>query len=100
MPLYITADYKVRPDGAAKVRAAIDEFVRYVKANEPATRLYMAWERKDEPGRFMHFFIFEDQSAQDIHSESAAVKKFESVYGPELVGGDVVFTDFELVARN
>jgi hypothetical protein len=26
------------------------------------------------------------------------VKRFESVYSPELVGGDVVFTDYELIA--
>jgi hypothetical protein len=28
------------------------------------------------------------------------VKRFESVYRPELVGGDVVFTDYDLVATN
>ena len=26
------------------------------------------------------------------------MKRFESIYSPELVGGEVVFTDFELVS--
>jgi hypothetical protein len=32
------------------------------------------------------------------HGESDEVRRFESVYAPELIGGDVVFTDYELVA--
>jgi hypothetical protein len=28
------------------------------------------------------------------------VKRFESVYSPELVGGPVVFTDYNMVASN
>lgn len=28
------------------------------------------------------------------------MKRFESVYSPELVGGNVVFTDYDLVATN
>jgi quinol monooxygenase YgiN len=70
------------------------------KANEPRTRLYMAWQQQDDPTRFVHFFIFEDESAHESHGQSAAVKRFESIYGPELVGGPVKFTDFNLVASN
>ena len=60
----------------------------------------MAWQQKEDPTRFVHFFIFEDEAAHAAHGESAAVKRFESVYSPELVGGDVVFTDYNLVASN
>jgi hypothetical protein len=28
------------------------------------------------------------------------VRQFEAVYGPELVGGQVVFTDYVLIATN
>jgi hypothetical protein len=48
----------------------------------------------------VHLFIFEDAEAQTIHSESDAVGRFESTYSPELVGGAVVFTDYDLVAAN
>jgi quinol monooxygenase YgiN len=66
----------------------------------PGTRMYAAWQEQDDPTRFVHLFIFEDAAAQTIHSESDAVKRFESIYAPELVGGDVVFTDYDLVAAN
>jgi quinol monooxygenase YgiN len=98
MPIYTIAEYRVKPAGVEKVRRAIEEFVPYVKANEPGTRLYAAWQRKDDPTQFVHFFIFEDKAAHIAHGNSAAVKRFEAAYRPELAGGDVVFTDYELAA--
>jgi quinol monooxygenase YgiN len=100
MPIYQTALYQVKSQAVDKVQQAIEEFVRYVQANEPGTRLYFAWQQKEDPTRFMHTFIFEDAAALARHSESEAVKRFESIYSPELVGGDVVFIDYELVAAN
>ena len=100
MPIYTIAHYRVRPAGVAKVQQAIEEFVRYVQANEPGTRVYDAWQQKDDPTRFVHFFIFDDEAAHTLHGSSAAVKRFEAVYRPELDGGDVVFTDYRLVATN
>jgi quinol monooxygenase YgiN len=100
MPIYTIAQYRVKPSAVEKVKRAIEEFVHYVKANEPGTRKYVAWQQKDDPTLLVHFFIFEDQAAHDVHSRSEAVKRFESVYRPELVGGDVVFTDYDLVATN
>jgi quinol monooxygenase YgiN len=98
--IYQTAHYQVKPQAVNKVKQAIEDFVTYVKANEPGTQLYSAWQEKNDPTRFVHLFIFKDEAAQTIHSESQAVRHFESIYGPELVGGDVVFTDYELVATN
>ena len=100
MAVYTIAQYQVRPSGIEKVKRAIEEFVQYVKANERGTRLYVAWQQKDDPTRFVHFFIFEDEGAHTIHSQSEAVKRFEAAYRPELAGGDVVFTDYHLVATN
>jgi quinol monooxygenase YgiN len=100
MAIYQTATYQVKPQAIGKVKQAIEEFVHYVRANEPGTRMYVAWQQQDDPTRFIHLFIFEDTAAQTRHSESEAVKRFESIYSPELVGGDVVFTDFNLVATN
>ncbi len=96
MAIYTIAEYGVRSSGVEKVKRAIEAFVRYVKANEPGTRMYLAWQQKDDPTRFVHFFIFEDEAAHKAHSKSEAVKRFESAYRPELAGGGVVFTDYHL----
>jgi quinol monooxygenase YgiN len=100
MAIYQTATYQVKMQAVGKVKEAIEEFVQYVRSNEPGTRMYVAWQKKDDPTCFIHLFIFEDEAAQTRHSESEAVKHFESIYSPELVGGDVVFTDYDLVATN
>jgi quinol monooxygenase YgiN len=100
MPIYTIAQYRVRPSGVAKVKRAIEEFVPYVQSSEPGTRLYEAWQQEDDPTRFVHFFIFEDEAAHTAHANSEAVKRFEAAYRPELDGGDVIFTDYKLVATN
>jgi len=100
MPIYTIAEYRVRPSGVHKVKRAIQEFLPYIhiRKHEPGTRVYNAWQQKDDPTHFIHFFIFEHQAAVEAHSKSDAVKRFEDAYGPELVGGGVVFTDYVNVA--
>jgi quinol monooxygenase YgiN len=98
MHIFQTGAYQVKPSGVDKVKQAVKDFVRYVAENEPSTKMYLAWQQKSDPTRFLHFFIFADAAAQTRHGQSEAVKRFESVYSPELVGGDVVFTDYELIA--
>src|ERR1700694_3988316 len=51
MPIYQTGGYQVRPSGVDKVKQAIREFVAYVKANEPGTQMYLAWQQSDDPTR-------------------------------------------------
>jgi quinol monooxygenase YgiN len=98
MPIQTIAHYRVRPSGVEKVKQAIAEFVRYVRTNEAGTKLYVAWQQEDDPTRFVHFFIFEDDAAHVAHASSAEVKRFEAAYGPELVEGNVAFTDYAVVA--
>jgi quinol monooxygenase YgiN len=98
MAIYQTGAYRVKPSSVEKIKQAIKDFVRYVQAEEPGTLMYLAWQQKDDPTRFIHLFIFKDAAAQERHGKSDAVRQFESIYSPELVGGDVIFTDFELIA--
>jgi len=71
-----------------------------VEDNEPGTRFYASWQQMDEPTKFVHPLTFENEAAHEAHGNSRAVQRFESIYGPELVDGPVVFTDYELVAAN
>jgi quinol monooxygenase YgiN len=100
MAICTVAEYRVHPEGVERVKRAIQEFVPYVRAKEPGTRMYLAWQQKDDPTLFVHFFIFEDAPAHEAHSRSEAVKRFEAAYRPELAGGDVAFTDYNLIATN
>ena len=100
MPIYQTAQYQVNEGAVDKVKAAIDEFVRYVRQNEQGTWFYASWQQMDDPTKFVHLFTFEDEAAHTAHGQSDAVRQFESVYTPELVGGPVVFTDYVHVATN
>jgi len=95
-----TARYQVNAEVVDRVKAAIADFVDYVKANEPATKMYAAWQHKGDPTTFVHLFEFADEEAHRLHGESEAVVLFESVYRPELVGGPVEFTDYVVVAAN
>jgi quinol monooxygenase YgiN len=98
MPIYQTAHYQVKPAAVETVKRAIAEFVEYIQSSEPGTQVYLAWQQQDDPTRFTHVFIFADAAAQTAHSESEAVRRFESVYSPELVSHGVQFIDFDWVA--
>ena len=100
MPIYQTAHYQVNPDAVDKVKAAIVEFVDYVAAHEPGTRIYTAWQEESDPTKFVHLFEFADEEAHEAHGTSAAVQMFEEVYQPELAAGPVVFTDYLQLASN
>jgi quinol monooxygenase YgiN len=98
MPVFQTGGYQVKPSAVNKVKKAIQEFVKYVRQNEPGSQMYLAWQEKSDPTRFLHLFIFADEAAQKRHGESDAVRRFESIYSPELVSGEVVFRDYELIS--
>ncbi len=100
MAIYQTATYRVKAAAVDRVTRAIEDFVDYVRANEPGTRLYQSWQLQGDPTSFLDLFIFADEEAQRIHGESEAVARFESIYSPELVDGEMVFTDYGLVASN
>lgn len=72
--------------------------MRYVQENEPDTKMYLAWQEKNDPTKFLHLFVFEDAAAHARHGKSDAVRRFESVYSPELVGGEIVSTDYKMIA--
>lgn len=98
MAIYQTGAYRVKPTAVEKIKRAIDEFVDYVKANEPGTQMYLAWQEQDDPTTFLHLFIFADAAAREKHSRSDAVRRFQAAYTPELVDGSVVFTEYAMIA--
>ena len=93
MRIYGTARFSVKPESLDRCRAAIEEFVTYVRDNEPGTKLYLSLQDAEEPTRFPHVMIFEDEAAEKIHTNSEAVDRFTGTLYPETVDG-VVFERF------
>ncbi len=96
--LFQTGAYQVKRAALPQVKKAIEEFVQYVTEKEPGTLMYLAWQEKEDSTKFVHLFIFKDAASQELHGQSEAVKRFEAVYSPHLAAGDVVFTDYEMIA--
>jgi len=98
--IYQTDHYRVKADAVDRVKHAISEFVAYVRDHEAGTKFYASWQEIKDPTRFVHLFIFENEEAQAAHGKSKGVRRFESVYVPELLDGPVIFTIFQQVATN
>ena len=90
------ARYQVRAESLELCLAAIHEFVAYVRDSEPGTLRYDVWQEVADPTRFVHIFTFRDPEADQIHSESAAVKKFSGILYPECLA-PVEFVDYRLI---
>jgi quinol monooxygenase YgiN len=75
MAIYQTGGYQVKLSAVDKVKQAIKDFVRYVQTNEPGTHMYLAWQQKDDPTRFLHLFIFEDAGT----SSSWSVRRCQTI---------------------
>ena len=98
MSIHMTASFEVQKEALAVCRRAIEEFVEYVRTNEPDTLLYTSLEEKEHMGRFLHYFIFRDDQARELHSSSDAVNRFTGILYPHLVA-PVEFTEYTVFAN-
>jgi quinol monooxygenase YgiN len=98
MPIYMTARFEVQEEALEICKQTIQEFVDYVRANEPDTILYTSLQEKENSTRFLHYFIFRDERAREIHSNSDAVDRFTSVLYPNLIA-PVEFMEYVVLAN-
>ena len=97
MPIYQTAYFVVRDDALEICQKAIREFVDYVRENEPDTLRYTSLQGKEHSTHFLHYFVFRDEQACELHANSAAVNHFTSILYPNLIA-PVDFTEYNLFA--
>lgn len=74
------AHYRIRPETAADVRAAIDEFVAAVQREEPDT-IYAALVAPDGVS-FVHAMAFPDAAAESRHRQAPHTRRFTDVLYP------------------
>jgi len=96
--IYQTAHFQVKPGALDMCKRAIREFVESIRADEPETCTYLAMNRDDDPTRFVHVFIFDNDLARDRHANSDAVKRFSAILYPNCVA-PVEFIEYTLVAE-
>jgi quinol monooxygenase YgiN len=98
MPIYMTAQFEVKKEALDICKQTIEEFVDYIHANEPDTILYTSLQEKENSTRFLHYFIFRDDKAREVHSNSDAVNRFTGVLYPNLIA-PVEFTEYVVFAN-
>ena len=81
MPIYMTAKFEVQNEAIDVCELAIQDFVNYVRVNEPDTILYISLQEKENPRRFLHYFIFRDENARELHYQFG---RGEPLYGYSL----------------
>ena len=97
MAIAKTARFQINLVSVDLVKAAIDEFVTYVKEKEPGTLIYLSIQSEDEPVEFLHYMEFAGSAAEEIHQKSEAVNKFVDILYPLTVAG-VEFHDYRLIS--
>lgn len=87
MAIYRTARYQVRSGSLAVAAGIVNRFVAAVNGNEPGTRMYLAFQDKEDPTRFVHVMEFDDADAEEFHRGTDWVKEFTRGLYPTLEGG-------------
>ena len=57
MAIYGTARFSVKPETLDRCRSVIEEFVSYVRAKEPGTKLYLSLQDRADRTRFLHVMM-------------------------------------------
>lgn len=85
MPICMTARYQVEPEMVEDCKQTVQDFVKYIRINEPATLFYMANQEMGRPTRFLHVMIFEDEKAVEAHQKSPATRRFVDMIYPAAI---------------
>ena len=97
MPIYITAQYQVKPAKVEQTKDSVRQLVKHVKMHEPLTSIYIAQQEVLNPSKFMHVLRFEDETALAAHQSSPASAHFVKTVYPATLK-PMEFMEYNLIA--
>ena len=96
--IHMLALYRVKAGKLEEVREAVTEFVDSVKANEPGTLFYEAYQGKGDVS-FFHVMTFEDSASEEDHRRTPHMETFVQKLYPNCED-EPGFVELELVRSN
>jgi len=94
MPTYKTAQLNVKAESIEKCTQVLQEYMAYLKQNEPGTQAYLCLQDEKDPTSFLILGIYTDAT---LHGSSQDAKTYVDKLLLEAVGS-VTYTDYVLAA--
>lgn len=98
MTVYKIARFEVDPGAVESVEEAMREFARFV-GTELDDSTWTTYREKGGPNSYLSIITADDAAAERRHRDASGTKDFANRLYPNVIG-DVVFTDYELVASS
>jgi quinol monooxygenase YgiN len=96
--LHMLALYRVKAGKLEEVRKAVIDFVSAVRASEPGTLFYEAYQGKGDVS-FFHVMTFEDSVSEENHRRTAHMEAFVRNLYPNCED-EPGFVELELIGSN
>ncbi|HXV71633.1 MAG TPA: hypothetical protein VEB69_09545, partial [Acidimicrobiia bacterium] len=92
------ARYEVAPGSTDAIESAIVEFADYVQ-RKLGDSSWTTYRDRYDPTRYVSVIIADDEEADRRHREASGTVEFAEKLYPNVIG-DVVFTEYDLVASS
>jgi quinol monooxygenase YgiN len=76
------AEYEIKEEDIDKAKIIINDYVSKIRENESDTLVYRSMNNKLEKTKFIHYMIFKDSTAREVHRNTLWVKIFISKIHP------------------
>jgi quinol monooxygenase YgiN len=86
MSITVVNDWRFKPDGdIEKGMRAAEEYVDYLMNEADGVQLSLWLRHPEDPQRFFHITVFDDEAAVKAQYESDGTKRFTEVLYPEII---------------
>jgi len=80
--IYKMVTFRVKSEKIQDVLTAVEALENGICSHEPDTLRYESFQKRDDPGAFVHIMIFRNPAAEEQHRNSAHVKAFTKLLYP------------------